>query len=289
MSRWWIFTRERFEPLSHGLMIGVFFAAHLAMAGWPPLLIREKIILLIGVIAFFFKLRLYDEIKDYETDLRVNPTRPLARGLVSHRDLFQGILACIVVENVAFVSFGISSWVTYLVALVYSGLMFKEFFIPSLIRPHLTTYAVSHTFVSVLVSLSIFSALRHQCGCELGTPLYLAALSSWCVFNIFEFARKTFAPSEERPTVDSYSKVFGAWGAGLLVVVMAGLAWFLLVRVIPNAQLQWIQGGLVTLIAVAAILSAWFQTPKWTKTYRTMGSLYIVAFYLSIIFASGVV
>lgn len=288
LSRWWTFARERFDPLSHGIMISVFLAAHFAWSGWPKKSPVETALLLVGVVAFFFKLRLYDEIKDYETDLKVNPTRPLARGLVSHRDLYLGIVVCVVVESGCFLFFGWGPWFTYLIALAYSGLMFKEFFIGRYLRPHLTTYAVTHTFVSVLLSLAIFAAIARKVAWELEPMLWRAALSSWCVFNIFEFARKTFALSEERPTVESYSKIFGRGGATFLVFTMARFAAVLAVKVTPTDSLQSTQFWLVVGVAVVGILFAFQNSATWAKIYRLVGSLYIIAFYLSIILASGV-
>ena len=102
---WWQFIRERFDPVSHLLMIGLFFVAHLVLARsvyLEPLNRGSLFALFVGTLAFFFKLRLYDEIKDFQVDKKFNPTRPLARGLLNHRDLYWAIALCIVIELVAF-------------------------------------------------------------------------------------------------------------------------------------------------------------------------------------------
>ena len=84
---WLIFVKERFAPLEHLLMV-CFLVLGNSVIGcklvnapfkWEPFAISFGVSLL-----FFFRLRCFDEIKDYDVDVKVNPTRPLARGLLSH-------------------------------------------------------------------------------------------------------------------------------------------------------------------------------------------------------------
>ena len=68
--------------------------------------------------------------------------------------------------------------------------MYKEFFIPNLIRPLLTTYAMSHTIVTGLFSIALLAALS-QTMLDLPVEAYYFALANWGLFNVFEFSRKT--------------------------------------------------------------------------------------------------
>lgn len=281
--RWFQFARERFEPVSHLALIGLFVAAHGAVAeGISAAPIRWDVFLTIflGSLAFFFKLRLYDEIKDYEVDLEFNPTRPLARGLLRQSDLKWAIGICILIELVAFGSRGLQSLLAASVAILYSLLMYNEFFIGPKIRPLLTTYAVSHTFVSVLLSWALLRGMIGHLGVP-GTNEVLFALNSWCLFNIFEFGRKTFASGEERDRVPSYSKVFGRYGAVVLVLAMGGCSTFLI----------W-KGALVTgpmtfgvllltlgLIGAFGFLYATLDRKPWGGLYRGLSSVYILIVY----------
>ena len=221
-SRWWTFIVERFEPISSLTMIILFLAAHF-MASESTSFIRG-IPLLVGTTLFFFKLRLYDEIKDYDTDCAINPTRPLPRGLLKHKHLYRMILACIFLEMILFSTLGIGPLLGITIAIIYSLFMYKEFFIGDLIRPHLTTYAMSHTIVTVLLGIAIMSGVRNTVPWELtGNDLWFV-FNNWFMFNIFEFGRKTFLTTEERENVESYSLIFSRYGAVLLVISQALLS-----------------------------------------------------------------
>lgn len=307
LKKWVQFSKERFDPLSHLLMILLFFGAHFVFSAHLQLDLanvidfKEKILinslLFVGVLAFFFKLRLYDEIKDYEVDLVINPTRPLVRGLVTHQDLYFGISVCIALELVIFGSIGVRIWPGIIFAIVYSLLMYKEFFIPKLIRPHLTTYAVSHTIVSGFLTLVLISAFSREVFWNLGMPSYLFSINSWCLFNIFEFGRKTFISTEERKKVESYSKVFGRWGAIALVLLMSVISNILLERVdsyfygsdIHLNKLAYFLWGMFSVLGVSGVIYAVSDRGCWGVVYRSFSSIYIVLIYLGwLILNSGV-
>ena len=290
-GRFWIFARERFDPPSHLVMIGLFLVGHVAiqaavsgadgalahLAALPPLAA-----LLLGTVAFFFKLRLYDEIKDYEVDCEHNPGRPLARGLVSHRDLHVGIVVCIGIELACFGLASVRSLPAAAVAVGYSLLMYREFFIGRHIRPHLTTYAVSHTVVTVLLSLTISSGLGAKLAWGLGRPALFFALNNWCLFNIFEFGRKTFSSAEEREGVESYSKIFGRYGAVVLVLSQAALSSLSLhLMALPSATgLVFYTAGLGGLLLVVGLTYATSDRAGPAKLYRVMSSVHIVLVYV---------
>jgi 4-hydroxybenzoate polyprenyltransferase len=281
-QKWWQFTRERFDPVSHLVMILLFVIAHhmLFPGGASP---AAMVLIFLGTVAFFYKLRLYDEIKDYELDLQINPTRPLARGLVRHKDLYLGIIACIGIELALFGSQGKAAISAITCAILYSLLMYKEFFIREKIRPHLTTYAVSHTVVSGMLSVALISAMSQKYPWELDQTAYLFALNSWCLFNVFEFGRKTFTSAEERTGVESYSKIFGRFGAVALVLSMAGASAYCLAR-IESATL--IKPFILTCCLILLVIGtayAQLNRAPFGKVYRAFSSIYIVLIYLGII------
>ena len=283
MKKWWRFTVERFDPVSHFVMIGLFVFSHYALylknSGESTLSPLELTLLIIGTIAFFYKLRLYDEIKDYELDVKINPSRPLVRGLVTHTDLYWGIGICIFLELICFATRGLASAITMSIAILYSLLMYKEFFIREKIRLYLTTYAVSHTVISTFISFSLFSAFHQATIWNLDFYYIFFALNSWCLFNIFEFGRKTFTQAEERQNVESYSKIFGRMGAFALVASMAGISAYLLyqVPIIPMTHL-FLVILLSTLLAVGLSYTFMNRDP-FGKIYRAFSSFYIVIVY----------
>ncbi len=289
---WCQFTKERFEPWSHLVMILVFVGAHILVLNPVRSIFASslnEIFLVIGVVAFYFKLRLYDEVKDYELDVVINKSRPLPRGLLTHKDMYRGMFACIVIELICFSIMGLNSFVTALIAVIYSLVMYKEFFIPEKIRPHLTTYALIHTVVTTLLSFAIFSFLSQQSLFNLLTEPTLVsfALANWLLFNIFEFGRKTFATSEERENVDTYSSLFGRVGAVMLVVSQAAVAHYLALTLSGVNQGFLLWGFLILLLTLGFISMNYIlkNTPKAAKFFRMYSSVYIILFYLLLIFS----
>lgn len=213
-GRWIQFINERFPLVTHLVTVLCFvlgngsIAVHL-QAG--ALEIKTVIISVLLTLSFFFRLRCFDEIKDFETDCRVNPTRPLARGLLEIRQVKHVIYSLTLFEIVLAASLGQPVLLTHVAAITFSYLMYKEFFIGSWLSNHLTSYAVSHTLVSTLIGYSIISQFSGQGLNSFSQGTLTFSLLNWALFNLFEFARKTYAPTEERqgwiPTHPSFYRV----------------------------------------------------------------------------------
>lgn len=289
-SKWWQFTKERFEPVSHLLMIAMFVLTHVLItkrtfnAIFP---LEVGIVLFIAVVAFYFKLRLYDEIKDYELDCEINPHRPLPRGLLTRRDMYNGMGLCIMVEAFLFASKGLNPFVSMTIAIFYSLIMYKEFFIREKIRPHLTTYALVHTVVTILLSLAIFSFITNLSFSTVlkDKTMQSFALCNWFLFNLFEFGRKSFAPEEERSGVDTYSSLFGKSGAVALSTFQTVAAHYFAFRMngYNEKLLAFSQGTIFVFFIVIALNYLLNSRVYAAKLFRKISSVYIILFYLTLI------
>lgn len=295
LTAWWQFTKERFHPVSHIAMILVFMITHVLLLRNNYhfyMSIPELVFLFVAITAFYFKLRLYDEIKDYELDCEINPHRPLPRGLLKRRDMYNGMIFCIMVEIILFSLRGINSLMSIFIAILYSLIMYKEFFIREKIRPHLTTYALVHTIVTTLLSLAIFSYLSRLSFAQVinEKPLFYFALANWFLFNLFEFGRKSFAPEEERPGVDSYSLLFGKTGAVALVMIQALAAHYLVFKLsgLNRTILHFSHGALFTFFAIVSMNYMFNERLYAARLFRQLSSLYIILFYLSLIAALSI-
>lgn len=235
------------------------------------------VFLFLATLCFFFRMRLFDEIKDYDVDLKINPTRPLARGLISVREVKQTILGLIIFELILISNLGAVPFFLYLFALFYSLLMYEEFFVGDWLRPHLTTYAVSHTVVVAFLSFAIISCVLGFTALNFSPNIFLFCLSHWCIFNLFEFARKTFDPGEERPNVPSYSNIFGLKGAYVLSasqVVISGIALYFTSEIRPA----------MTFVVAALLFCAFIMVLlKRVPTFRALSTFYMVIYFLLLI------
>lgn len=278
MLNWMRFVAERFPPLSHVPMILLFVISHAAL---HSSITQNQIPWDLWLVAlgfntlFFFKMRLYDELKDFDTDKVLHPERPLPRGLLRPQQLHHAILACLLGETALVAFAGISFLPLALLAMGYSLLMYKEFFASTWLKPRLTTYAVTHTCVILLLSLvnsSLFTGTH--------TPSRVSvyyALACWALFNMFEFGRKTFSPAEEKVGVASYSQVWGTWGA----IALNGSQWILALLFLnlslhlPKMLTLYFSMGSLLFFTAALRYAIAPQSPV-AKQYRLISSMMIL-------------
>jgi 4-hydroxybenzoate polyprenyltransferase len=286
LNNWWTLIKERFSLAQYGPMILVFgFANGLYFSQGMNLSSRGIVMTLVILFSAFFRLRLFDELKDYETDLKINPTRPLARGILTRDEVKKALLLLIIIEVVSAGSLGAAVLFVHALAIGYSLMMYEEFFIGTHLRPHLTTYAVTHTFVSVLFAATACVGFMAEPQAAFTKTAFLFLLSNWAYFNLFEFARKTYSVSEERAGVDTYSSLFGIWRAlGLsLSQVVLGLLFIYL-------SLGGLSLAIISLAAAYAVITFVFalkKTPVWAKIFRNVTGVYLLAHYVSLVVLFG--
>ncbi len=285
MGKWLTFTKERFKPAEYLpliiLFVGVNYLFSRALSGLELPLLSLMVMAILG-LCFFFRMRLFDEIKDYEVDLVINPKRPLARGLISVSEVKKAILLLIVLEFILASTLGLITSLLYVFAIFYSLLMYEEFFIGDLLRPKLTTYAMSHTIVVSFLALALISANLGMMTFESpAVPVFL--FSHWFIFNLFEFARKTFDHREERENVPSYSKIFSLKGAYLLSASQVLLSLVLLFQLRALFPVRWLL--VLATVYVLSIIPMVFNLKKFSaKTFRTVSTAYMALHYVILFF-----
>ena len=292
LKRYFIFMNERFGLFGSSFMILLFVLAHFGLVyqkGQLNTPFHIFFLIVTGSVIFFVKLRLYDEIKDYELDKVINPDRPLPRGLVTHFELKKGIEKRILLEIIFFFSAGFPALLSILLAVGYSLLMYKEFFIGKYIRPHLTTYATSHTIVTFFLSLAIFSAFSGKYIWNLDLEYFYFSLMSWLLFNVFELGRKMYQPNEERNQVESYSKVWTRPGACVLVLIHAlAIQWLTMHIPFFNESLFIMIFRIpLALLVLISFLYLLIKRETTGKLYRNYSTLFILFNYVIILFFLG--
>jgi 4-hydroxybenzoate polyprenyltransferase len=289
LGRWRAFVRERFPLMTHLPMVFCFAGGNVCLTsralGEPVAPARVAVALLV-TLSFFFRLRCFDEIKDLDSDRLVNPTRPLARGLLTVRGVWGTIGVLAVLELLLAGCLGAGPLLAHGVAVAYSFLMYREFFVGRWLRPRLTLYAVTHTAVSILLGYSIAAQAAARPLTALPWPLVLFGPVNWMLFNVFEFARKTYAPEEERAGVDTYSSLYGAWGAVLLTASQIAVALAIL-YLLPDTTVS--RGAWLAEVCAAALLLAvgggfavW-RTAAAARLFRGSAGGFLLVFYMLLI------
>ena len=277
LTNWRIFQRERFPLYTHLPLILALLFAHISLAGFSAAGLKLWAVLFFVLFSFFFRMRLFDEIKDYAVDCEKNPSRPLPRGILEVRDLRRVILILLCFELVLAGIVNPVALSLLLPAQGYSLLMYKEFFIGKFLRPRLTAYAVSHTAVMILLSVLCSVWLLERFPWQLETRSWIFAVGCFGVFNIFEFGRKTFAETEEQPGVDSYSKIWGRIGAVILNLSQCLLGLAAMGYAYPYHNRQWVAGGVVLLsLFIAGLVYIFLNTIIAAKIYRAISGLSIL-------------
>ncbi len=222
------YLKERFPPQQFLLLAGLLAAvlgaflqtrAYGRVASWPAVLLAALALLL-----FLFRLRLFDELKDYAHDRQFYPERPLQRGLVTTGDIKRLIFISLALETGLAAYGGAAPLAWFAASLVYSLLMFKEFFAPAWLRRRFTLYIFLHELLAIPL---FFYAASLQVP---GGRLYADPLA-WTVvlflgFQLFflEIARKMRPPDLENEARDTYTAQYGVRGASILLVVAAAAA-----------------------------------------------------------------
>lgn len=299
-SRWLIFVKERFEPVSHTVMIFAFASANAAIAyAVSPFAVKERVLHLSGgfmlVWLIFFHMRLFDDIKDYETDRLVNKGRPLPRGVLTINEFGAGILLCVIAEIALSFTLGFKIFSTYALVLAFTLIMRQEFFIGDWMRPKMELYAATHTFSASMLGLLIYSTLNNAFITEIPPAYLYAAFGNWFVFNVFEFGRKTFSIDEEREGVDSYSLRLSPFGAFALLAANIFFAFTMLFLCTGKINQEALKGGptnFMPMLLSAALVSfmvicvgmVYSRKPSDfnAKFYRGAVSFYLVAYHLVI-------
>ena len=286
-NRWLVFINERFPIAEH--CISIFFltlansAVACAITGTTFYVYRFCIAYIVCLL-FFFRLRCFDEIKDYATDKLVNPGRPLARGVLTIGNVQAMFLVVTLIEIMLVSLLGTTALVVHFAAISYSYLMYKEFFIGKRLSPHLTTYAITHTFVSVLVAYSIFAQMTGVAASRFAVELLVFGLATWSIFNLFEFGRKTFAPDEERENVPTYTTTFGVLGAILLSLSQIAACLAVVVYLYHAGMIITASDIHYHLIAafipgVAGMIFLKEKSRKSARIFRATCAAYLIAYY----------
>ncbi len=239
----------------------------------------------LAVISFFFRLRVFDEIKDYEIDAQNHPQRVLQSGRIKKKQLIIIAVFGTTIELTWSLLSGFPIFICWIVALGYSLLMRYEFFVGKILNRNLLLYAITHMLVMPLIILWVYAAFHPRL--EILFPFYiLAVLSLFSGFS-FEIARKLHAPHAEKPGIDSYSKSVGYRAAIVLVLIilLGGVLIQVYLLSLINARLwAYFFIGLIFIFALLLYINNMVKPDeKSLRSAEKIVSLFMLASYVSII------
>jgi 4-hydroxybenzoate polyprenyltransferase len=291
------YLAERFPVLGHGLLIVAYYSSNQFLAralttpGRPMHYDLTSLLGAVTLFCFFFHLRVFDEHKDYAEDVIHHPDRVLQRGVITLRDLkILGGIAIAIEIALAAVR-GLPALAAWGIAFLFSLLMLKEFFARDWLKRHFLLYATTHMLLMPFLSLMVFSFATGRWPWEApGWYLVYAWVGFFVTFN-WEVSRKIRAPEDEREGVETYTRIFGTYGAAYIVLAIRVVDTALVMLVGRHLGLpRWFDAALVALFLVMLIgfFQFRFQTsPKTAKRMETYAGMYIIAFDLILATAIG--
>jgi 4-hydroxybenzoate polyprenyltransferase len=288
-SRLWTYQRERFPLAAYLPLIGIsavsaalYSAAARGRPGLPPFPVLALTAL--TAIGFFFLLRVADEHKDAEVDLRSRPELPVPRGLVSLGELRRVGAAVVLAAVVANALVAPRLLWALVPASVWAMLMAREFFVAEWLRARPLAYLLSHMVVMPLLFAYLTGADWLASGEQ--APRSLGLFLGVAFFNglLVEIGRKLRAPADERPGVETYTHTWGlraAMSAWLGVLAVAVVLAYLAAR--PTGAAGVVAIGLAVLAPLTAWPAAAFlraPTTKRAKMVETIAGIWTLASYL---------
>ena len=291
LSRWWVYQRERFPILAHGILIAAFSSSavcfSMLLRGRPEL----PALLTLGVafgtaFLFFLQLRIADEFKDFDEDSRYRPYRAVPRGLVSLRELGMVGVAAAVIQLLLGLALAPSLLLLLAIAWTYLALMSKEFFVGEWLKRHPIPYLISHM---VIIPIVDFYATACDWWPTEGRPPHGLAwfvAASYCNGIVIEIGRKVRAPADEELGVNTYSRIWGprvavfVWlGAMLTTACCAVMAAVQIEFLIPVAVV------LATMLVMAGLVAWRFlsrPTTRGSKRIENLSGIWTILLYLSV-------
>jgi Ca2+/Na+ antiporter len=287
VARWWVYQRERFPIVAHGVLIMAFslcavcFSALLRGADRFP---AWQVIAVAFCSSFisFLHLRLADEFKDFDEDSRYRSYRAVPRGLVSLRELG------VVWVMTGLLQMGLALWLNprlaplLLITWVYLALMSREFFCKAWLKAHPFTYMWTHMFIMPLIDFYATACDWLTTDGRAPSGLMWFVLVSFLNGFIIEIGRKIRAPKDEENGVETYSFLWGrgkAVQAWLLAMSLTGAA-----AIVAASQIRFAVPVLVVLgallIAAAIIGVRFLRSPRNGKAFELLSGLWTLCLYL---------
>jgi 4-hydroxybenzoate polyprenyltransferase len=238
----------------------------------------------LALFLFFFKLRLLDEFKDYTHDKKFHPERPVSRGLVKLDELKPWIIICLFLEILIAIIFTKSSFFIYGIVLIYSFLMYKEFFCAEKLRKNFTLYILLHEIVIIPLSMYLLAINKIPVNAILNQHFILIIIFVATQLFLLEVARKIRSKDQETAGNDTYTSQYGTKKASILLSVLS----IIIVAVIAGGLSR--QGLFLTLVSVIGhnyIIGKFLLVPDRKNAKNVFAASVLFVFIIDIIYCTN--
>ena len=260
-----------------------------------PIIWYKLLPLFIIIFMFFFQLRITDEFKDYEEDLKYRSYRPVQRGIISLKILRKIGIATVIVQII--LAHVINPKLIYFMLLVwiYMFLMTKEFFIKNWLTERILIYALSHVVIMIFITLVIVKGTGYILESHFLETLYLSleryeknifiALIPLFALNylngiVLEIGRKTRKSDEEEHGVQTYSNLWGRKKAVIILSLLFIIEYFFIILGLNHTYKEYFFFGVFTLLLILVIsiyfMIKFLKKDLSGKVVETVSGLWII-------------
>lgn len=291
LKRFYVYQKERFPFLAHGIMISAFTFSAISYSvisrgkenfiPWQDFLIGVFV-----TLTLFLLVRIFDEFKDQEDDAKYRKYLPVPRGLISLKELRTvGILTVLFQIGMLLLFQPKMIWL-YLLVIVYLCLMGVEFFVPKWLKERQLLYITSHMFIIPLIDLYA-SGLDWSLS---GSVPHYGLIWFFCVSYsnglVLEFGRKIRTPETEEEGVVSYTKLYGTQGGTIIWLGTLLLTMLLAVSAAYYANYGTFAYIYFALLFVICSIPGWLflnqASAKKSKLIEYSSALWTILMYLSL-------
>lgn len=291
IKRFYIYQKERFPLLVHGILISSFSFSAISYS----LICRgvdgfvDWKIFLVGIfttISLFMLVRIFDEFKDAEDDAKYRKSLPIPRGLISFKELKIIGVVLIILQVGLNLFFFPKMLIMYFIVIIYLSLMGKEFFIPEWLKKHQFWYVTSHMFIIPLIDIYASGLDWLLQGVDAPQGLIFFFAVSYMNGIVIEIGRKIRAPEKEEEGVLTYSSMLGTNYATKLWIFILFITLCLSVAASEFAgygfQAFVILGIVFIACSIPAILFLKNKTEKLSKTIELTSAIWTITMYLAL-------
>ena len=153
------YINERF-PIFPAILFSLLFSSSGVLYTAKSFQLFTVIAFSTVIFLFLFRIRLFDEIKDYKFDSIHYSHRPVQRGLISLKEIKLLISIIIILEIILQIFLGKLALTIYLFLFFYHFLMYKNFFINKFEKKSFFLYILSHQLIFLFYAYYIISLTK---------------------------------------------------------------------------------------------------------------------------------
>jgi len=291
LKRLYIYQKERFPILGHGLLVTAFSFSAISYSricrGANGFVDGNTFVTgIFTTISLFFLVRIFDEFKDAEDDAKYRKELAVPRGLISFRELAITGVLLVVTQILLNLYFFPKMLLIYFVIIGYLLLMGKEFFASNWLKKHQFWYITSHMFIIPLIDIYASGLDWLVAGTKAPTGLLFFFAVSYMNGIVLEIGRKIRIPEKESEGVLTYTSMLGIKNAVWLWVFMLIITLSLSIAASVFAgygKTAFIVLGIIfVLCAFPAILFLQKRTEKLSKIIEYASAFWTISMYLTL-------